>query len=144
MKGGAALQLGRLGNQLYNQGQFPEAHNTYQDALQRLPTTDTANRAVILANKGACLMHQGHLSVALDDFSAALEANPKLVKAWARKATVLIRQKKYPVAVTTLQDGLKALPENKQLYAFYLRPRSSYNWVRYGALRRRCISQKAL
>ncbi|CEL93726.1 unnamed protein product [Vitrella brassicaformis CCMP3155] len=109
------------GTELYKTGDFAEAHKAFTRTLKS--TKDAPIRAAQLCNRGACSMHMGYLSAALEDLSSSLQINLKQEKAWARMAAVLIRQKRYEDAISALEDGLKVLPGNKQLQDILLTAR---------------------
>mmetsp|Transcript_9692 Transcript_9692/g.27941 ORF Transcript_9692/g.27941 Transcript_9692/m.27941 type:complete len:397 (+) Transcript_9692:174-1364(+) len=108
-------QLAMRGNEFYKMADFAEALNVMPG--------DAPGRATLLSNKAACLIHLGHLQMALGDLSSSLQISPKQEKAWARKGAVLIRQKRYDDAVSALEDGLKVMPDNKQLQDILLTAR---------------------
>ena len=74
------------GNDLYKAGKILEASVAYSEGLQYHPTN-----AILLCNRAACRSKQGHYEKAVEDCTAALDAQPNYLKALLRRANCYLK-----------------------------------------------------
>jgi tetratricopeptide (TPR) repeat protein len=80
-KARAVASARTLGNDLYKAGKMLEASVAYSEGLQYDPIN-----AILLCNRAACRSKLGHFEKAVEDCNAALEAQPRYIKALLRRA----------------------------------------------------------
>lgn len=88
-KSGAHLQSERLkneGNELFGCGELASASAKYSAALEAAPSSAARQRAVCLGNRAACALRLGDAAGAVEDCTAALEADPAYAKVLLRRA----------------------------------------------------------
>jgi tetratricopeptide (TPR) repeat protein len=73
----------------------------------------------VFNNRGNAWFRKGVYPSAIDDYSAAIERNPRFVEAFRNRAFVLINQNEFDRAISDLNQALILDP--KSSFAFYLR-----------------------
>ena len=76
------------GNQLFKEGKFAEAVQSYTEAIKRAETDPRA-----YANRAACYLKLAAVNEGLKDCNKAIELDPKFLKAYTRKAALLLLKK---------------------------------------------------
>lgn len=105
-----AVEAKELGNSHFRAGRYPEAIQSYTEAIRRDPSNP-----LLLTNRAATYIKLGAWPSAIKDCDAALELDPKLVKAYLRKGQVYLLMKDYSNALKTYDQGLKVDPNNQEL-----------------------------
>jgi len=106
------------GKELFNSGNHSDAINCFTSAL-RIHQALTHNKgadyarvlAVCYANRAACYMQQGFLSMAIDDCRLSAEADGAYDKAWMRWCNALVTHGDAQEASKVAQLGMTQLPE---------------------------------
>jgi stress-induced-phosphoprotein 1 len=98
------------GNNLYKQGQFPEALQKYTEAIKRNPKDP-----VPYSNRAATLTKLGQFPSALADCEKCLQLDPQFVRAYARKGAIHFYMKEYHKSLDAYQQGLQVDPNNAEL-----------------------------
>lgn len=89
----------------------------------RSPNTDPKNRARIHTELGSLYFQSGHMSVALDEFRIALEADASYVQAYSIRGLVYGHLKEYAKAESDFQRALSLAPTDPEVnnnYGWYL------------------------
>lgn len=111
-------QLVRQGNQLYRQGNYPQAELCYRKAIAAQPANGTAHY-----NLGCALQKQKKDQQALAQYKQAAKtiSGPKRQsQAYYNMGTVLQGQKEYDKAMEAYKNALRMNPQNE---------RARYNYV---------------
>lgn len=111
-------QLVRQGNQLYRQGNYPQAELCYRKAIAAQPANGTAHY-----NLGCALQKQKKDQQALAQYKQAAKtiSGPKRQsQAYYNMGTVLQGQKEYAKAMEAYKNALRMNPQNE---------RARYNYV---------------
>lgn len=120
-------QLVRQGNQLYRQGNYPQAELCYRKAIAAQPANGTAHY-----NLGCALQKQKKDQQALVQYKQAAKtiSGPKRQsQAYYNMGTVLQGQKEYAKAMEAYKNALRMNPQNE---------RARYNYVQC----KRLLNQK--
>jgi tetratricopeptide (TPR) repeat protein len=101
--------LKEAGNRLFKAGLHKEAIKQYKQAISLQPS------AALYTNKATALKKVGKLRDAIQDCDEALALDRCWVRAYIRKAEILIHLKEYEAAIATLTKGLKLVPTNEDM-----------------------------
>lgn len=113
----AILAAKEDGNLLFKEKKYAEAKAVYEQGTLIVMLTINADEA--MSRQIAELELQLNLNITLCDIKAGkhysalamvqriLDMNPKVVKAWYRKAQVLIDMQEFPPALEAIQEGMK-------------------------------------
>ena len=124
-------QLIRQGNQLYRQGDYPQAELCYRKAIAAQPANGTAHY-----NLGCALQKQKKDQQALVQYKQAAKtiSGPKRQsQAYYNMGTVLQGQKEYAKAMEAYKNALRMNPQNE---------RARYNYVQCKRLLKQQQQQK--
>lgn len=124
-------QLVRQGNQLYRQGNYPQAEVCYRKAIAAQPGNGTAH-----FNLGCALQKQKKDPQALVQYEQAAKtiSGPKRrSQAYYNMGTVLQEQKEYAKAMEAYKNALRMNPQNQ---------RARYNYVQCKRLLKQQQQQK--
>ena len=124
-------QLVRQGNQLYRQGNYPQAELCYRKAIAAQPANGTAHY-----NLGCALQKQKKDQQALVQYKQAAKtiSGPKRQsQAYYNMGTVLQGQKEYAKAMEAYKNALRMNPQNE---------RARYNYVQCKRLKQQQQQQK--
>lgn len=98
---GKAEEAKARGNDFFREKKFGEAVKEYEDAVKRAP-----KNATIRNNLAAALCKIMDFNGAKREIEAALDLDPKYVKAYARKGDIEIMMKEYHKAMESYKKGL--------------------------------------
>lgn len=96
------------GNALMEQSKFPDAVKEYSEGLKR----DPSSKALYL-NRCAAYLKLMEPGYALKDADKAVQMDPNLPKAWARKGQAHHMLKEFHKSLEAFEKGLKIDPTNK-------------------------------
>lgn len=108
-------QLKNEGNTALNAKNYEEAFKKYNEYLKLTNNTDS----VTAYNCGVCADKTNKFADAANYFDVAIKANYNLANAYVGKAGALRSLKKNAEYVTTLEEGLAAVPGNAVLEKLY-------------------------
>ena len=97
------------GNELFKQGDFPNAIKEFDEGVRRDP-----NNKFIFSNRSFAYIKLMDPVRGLQDAEKALELDNQFVKAWARKGTCHQLQKEYHKAMEAFEKGLAIEAENRE------------------------------
>ncbi|KAJ3070310.1 Hsp90 cochaperone [Podochytrium sp. JEL0797] len=97
-----------LGNELFKKNAFPEAVKQYTEAIQR-NDRDARN----FSNRAACYIKLMALPEADKDCDAALKIDPAFVKAYVRKASILVAKREFTKAIDMCNEAREKDVEGK-------------------------------
>jgi hypothetical protein len=102
------------GNKLFTQGEYDNALDRYSTALETAPITDATakQRAVYYANRAACHARRGSHASVVQDCSAALDLEPKYVKALLRRSAAYEGMEEWERAEADAKQALEFDPGN--------------------------------
>jgi tetratricopeptide (TPR) repeat protein len=106
-KARAVASARTLGNDLYKAGKMLEASVAYSEGLQYDPIN-----AILLCNRAACRSKLGHFEKAVEDCNAALEAQPRYMKALLRRADSNFKMERWDKALKDYESLRKDMPGN--------------------------------
>jgi len=101
----AAHLLKMKGNKVYADGNYADATSAYSEAIALTP------QAAFFTNRAACYVEERKWRKVVEDCDRALTLDPRWVRAFERKASVLIELQKYDEALSVA--GL-SLATNKE------------------------------
>ncbi|KAF4528114.1 hypothetical protein B566_EDAN016595 [Ephemera danica] len=81
-----AQEYKNLGNQKFKAGQYEEAIELYNKAIELCPTSNSSDLSTFFQNRAAAYEQLKQYAKARDDCTKALELNPKYVKALHRRS----------------------------------------------------------
>lgn len=90
------------GKQLYNEGNYQGALNSFENALERDPSNSLA-----LKCKGWTLQTMGRFEDAIESYENAINMDPKDYYAWINKGGALYDQGKYEEAIEYYDNAIK-------------------------------------
>src|SRR5207302_204135 len=93
---------------------FAAAEADFARALEQ--AADPLSRYVVLTNRGACRIRQGHLDEALADLGQAVRLQPGAYQAYVNLAEVHRGSGDWPAAVAALNEALARRPGDAGLY----------------------------
>jgi len=102
------------GNELFGQGEFDQALAKYSDALSFCPLKQTRDRAVIYANRAACLMKMEKFEPAIQCCTKSIELDGTYLKPYIRRAESYKKIDKLDEALLDYQKILELDPNNSQ------------------------------
>lgn len=105
-----ARELRLEGNELFKAGRVHDAREAYSEALHLTPQSDKSDRAVLLANRAACLQKLGRWDEVVRDCSQAIELDPSYLKAWTRRSAAYEALSKWHDAVEDLKKAIELDP----------------------------------
>jgi len=91
-----------LGNKQFNDGNFKEAIDFFNQAIEIDP-----NNHVLYSNRSAAQLSVGNGQEALNDANKCVELNPTWLKGWGRKGASLHMLKKYDQSIEAFNKGLE-------------------------------------
>eukprot|EP00941_MAST-03F_sp_MAST-3F-sp1_P001817 g1817.t1 len=100
------------GNQLYKAMKWKEAIELYKEAIAFCPNGDLhqSNRAIYHGNCAACFLQLLEYQSVVDECSASLQANPRFVKAYMRRAKAYEQLDKLEDALADLKSACEIDP----------------------------------
>ena len=106
----AYLQLAEL---YFEKREYESAIDTYLSAITSVFASGSnhfqpADAADIFYNLGNSYLYTQQLGSAVSAYQQAVDLNPRLVRAWANLATVLLEMERLDAAITACQSALKA------------------------------------
>ncbi|XP_072119785.1 tetratricopeptide repeat protein 1 isoform X2 [Mobula birostris] len=96
-----SLTLKEVGNEQFKKGEYPEAENSYTEALGICPACHQKDRSILYSNRAAARMKLGNKEDAISDCTKAIELNPNYIRAFLRRAELYEKTEKLDEA---LQD----------------------------------------
>ncbi|XP_051869684.1 tetratricopeptide repeat protein 1 [Pristis pectinata] len=96
-----SLMLKEVGNGQFKKGEYPEAENSYTEALGICPACNQKDRSILYSNRAAARMKLGNKEDAISDCTKAIELNPNYIRAILRRAELYEKTEKLDEA---LQD----------------------------------------
>ncbi len=104
----------------YNKVQITKAVEVCNLALET-EQMRVVDKAATLTNRGILLMRQGNNSRALNDYQRAIDLVPELQQAKVNLGAALYNLKRYPEAMTALNEGVKTESLDARAVGFYNR-----------------------
>ncbi len=99
-----------MGYLLYQRGSLAEAISCFHAAIDAAPKFGAAHN-----NLGLVLEVQGKHPEAIECFRAAIRLSPSEPDAWRNLATALLAIRDCAGTLATLEDGLKAVPDDREM-----------------------------
>ena len=97
-------------NELYRDGNFPEALKVYEEAIKRNPKLPK-----YYTNKAQCNIKLMEFGQAIRDCETAIKIEPKTLKAYQKKANCHFITKEFDKVLKTIDDGMKFFPNDEEL-----------------------------
>lgn len=104
-----SLQQKTLGNECFQNGDYPTAIRHYTEAIKRNPED-----AKIYSNRAACYQKLAEFKMACDDAEQCIKRDPKFVKGYIRKGMALLAMKKSNEAAEAFQSALEIDENNAE------------------------------
>lgn len=98
-----------IGNELFRKGEFSEALKHYTEAIRRNPD-DARN----YSNRAACYTKLMAFREGISDCDACIRLDPKFVKGYTRKGTILYLLKEYHRALEAYEKAIELDPDNAE------------------------------
>jgi len=105
-------------NDLFSQGKWEQAIDTYTAALEVQPQFVRHNAELLYAKRGAAYFHHGEYEQALADLQQALDLQPDLLVALAYRGATWLRLGQFQAARADLDLVLQQDPERALAYAY--------------------------
>ncbi|CAF1022717.1 unnamed protein product [Rotaria sordida] len=102
------------GNNLFGRGEYDQALEQYSHALSFCPMKYTRDRAVIYANRAACLMKMEKYESAVQSCTQSIKYDPNYIKAFVRRAESYKSIDKLEEALQDYQKILELDPNSAQ------------------------------
>ncbi|KAL7722018.1 Uncharacterized protein QTN25_000792 [Entamoeba marina] len=99
-----------LGNQLFKEKKYNGALEQYAKAIEFNP-----NNHILYSNQSACYYCLDQLDEALESANKCISINPKFIRGYIRKASVLSKQNHKSESIEILKNALLIEPNNMQL-----------------------------
>ncbi|KAH1000194.1 hypothetical protein HUJ04_000116 [Dendroctonus ponderosae] len=109
-----AEQEKERGNELFKQGDYATAVKHYTEAIRRNPQD-----AKLYSNRAACYTKLAAFDLGLKDCERCLELDPKFIKGWIRKGTILQGMQQASKAIAAYQKALEIDPSNAEALQGY-------------------------
>jgi len=110
------------GNELFQQGKYPDAIKHYSEAIRRNPED-----AKLFSNRAACYTKLAEFSLALKDCEECIRLDPTFVKGYIRKGGVLMALKDNTKAAQAYQKAIEIDPKCQEAIEGYRKCSMSYN-----------------
>lgn len=98
-----------LGNELFKQGNYPDAMKHYNEAVKRDP-----DNAILYSNRAACYTKLMEFPRALEDCEMCIKKDPTFIKGYIRKGAALIAMKEYGKAQLAFERALEIDSNNAE------------------------------
>ncbi|CAF1543146.1 unnamed protein product [Rotaria sp. Silwood1] len=102
------------GNDLFGRGEYDQALEKYSHALSLCPMKYTHDRAIIYANRAACLMKMEKYEAAVQSCTISIKLDPNYIKPYVRRAESYKSIDKLEEALQDYQKILELDPNNAQ------------------------------
>ncbi|CAF1633357.1 unnamed protein product [Adineta ricciae] len=102
------------GNDSFGRGEYQQALEKYSNAISLCPMKHTRDRAVIYANRAACLMKMEKYEAAVQSCTKSIELDPTYTKPYIRRADSYKQIDKLEEALQDYQKILELDPNNAQ------------------------------
>lgn len=98
-----------IGNELFKKGDYATAVKHYTEAIKRNPT-----EVKYYSNRAACYTKLAAFDLGLKDCEKCVELDPKFIKGWIRKGSILQAMHKSAQAIVAFQKALDIDPNNSE------------------------------
>ncbi|XP_018334472.1 stress-induced-phosphoprotein 1 [Agrilus planipennis] len=102
------------GNELFKKGDYATAVKHYTEAIKRNP-----DDAKLYSNRAACYTKLAAFDLGLKDCEKCTELDPKFIKGWIRKGTILHGMHQSSKAISAFQKALELDPNNAEALQGY-------------------------
>lgn len=109
-----AEQEKEQGNECFKKGDYATAVKHYTEAIKRNP-----DDAKLYSNRAACYTKLAAFDLGLKDCDKCLELDPKFIKGWIRKGTILQGMQQASKANVAFQKALELDPNNAEALQGY-------------------------
>lgn len=109
-----AEQEKEKGNELFKKGDYASAVKHYTEAIKRNPDDPK-----LYSNRAACYTKLAAFDLGLKDCDKCLELDPKFIKGWIRKGTILQGMQQASKAIVAFQKALELDPNNAEALQGY-------------------------
>eukprot|EP00443_Scrippsiella_acuminata_P126585 CAMPEP_0115687848 /NCGR_PEP_ID=MMETSP0272-20121206/60697_1 /TAXON_ID=71861 /ORGANISM="Scrippsiella trochoidea, Strain CCMP3099" /LENGTH=364 /DNA_ID=CAMNT_0003127499 /DNA_START=67 /DNA_END=1161 /DNA_ORIENTATION=+ len=105
-----AQELKQHGNELFKAGKLHDAREAYSEALHLTPSTETKDKAILHANRAACLQKLSRWDDVLTDCKAAIDLDPDYAKAYCRRSVAYENMERWHDAHEDLKKAIELDP----------------------------------
>jgi len=108
-----AGELRLEGNEHFKAGKLHDAREAYSEAIYLTPSTQPKEKAILHANRAACLQKLGRWEEVVEDCKAAIDLDSEYLKAYCRRSIAYEELKRYHDAFEDLKKAVELDPSLK-------------------------------
>jgi len=108
-----AQELKLEGNEHFKAGKLHDAREAYSEALHLTPSSDKKDKAILHANRAACLQKLERWQEVVDDCKAAVDLDPEYVKAYCRRSAAFENLGRFHDSLEDLKKAIELDPSLK-------------------------------